>query len=565
MPVNARIVIIFLFSLLLSSTAISQTQPTKEIPLPTGTERLKKQSSAPAPSPILIATAGSQKVRYASLGEVHQTRLQVFSPDGAQVFDSDFHLGNFIEWQLLDQQGQRLSAGSYLFLVTIKDFSEHLTQKYGTAILEQEQVYLEQTNRAELPHAQTTALESNKQSEVLLPVDRLGAAGLNREIASIIPPVNTATDVQVSRTVESSQLTTVTESANAIAGTGTQNKIARWIDNGGTLGDSNLFQNADGKIGVGTSAPNFNLDVNRGISSADVVLGIDANASNIHSPMIYFRNTGSAISKIMSAKDLQFQNISGSPLLYLKTNGNLGIGTATPNFRLDVNRGTTADSVLGIDANGSNIYSPTLYFRNTGTAISKIMSSRDLQFQNVGGNSLLYLKTSGNVGIGTANPQSKLDVVGDISVTGNAIVAGNIAAKYQDVAEWVTSRQQLVAGTVVSLDVTQTNAVVSSHRAYDTQIAGVVSAQPGLILGEGGAGKVMVATTGRVKVKVDASKHPIRIGDLLVTSNRPGVAMRSQRIRAGRALIHRPGTIIGKALEPLARGEGEILVLLSLQ
>jgi hypothetical protein len=75
----------------------------------------------------------------------------------------------------------------------------------------------------------------------------------------------------------------------------------------------------------------------------------------------------------------------------------------------------------------------------------------------------------------------------------------------------------------------------------------------------------MVATTGRVKVKVDASKHPIRIGDLLVTSNRSGLAMRSQRIRAGRALIHRPGTIIGKALEPLTRGEGEVLVLLSLQ
>ena len=29
--------------------------------------------------------------------------------------------------------------------------------------------------------------------------------------------------------------------------------------------------------------------------------------------------------------------------------------------------------------------------------------------------------------------------------------------------------------------------------------------------------------------------------------------------------MHRPGTIVGKALEPLASGEGDILVLLSLQ
>jgi len=29
--------------------------------------------------------------------------------------------------------------------------------------------------------------------------------------------------------------------------------------------------------------------------------------------------------------------------------------------------------------------------------------------------------------------------------------------------------------------------------------------------------------------------------------------------------MHRPGTLIGKALEPLEKGQGEILVLLSLQ
>jgi hypothetical protein len=75
----------------------------------------------------------------------------------------------------------------------------------------------------------------------------------------------------------------------------------------------------------------------------------------------------------------------------------------------------------------------------------------------------------------------------------------------------------------------------------------------------------MVATTGRVKVRVDATRRPIRIGDLLVTGGKSGVAMRSLPLRVGRASIHRPGTIIGKALEPLANGRGEILVLLSLQ
>ncbi len=50
-----------------------------------------------------------------------------------------------------------------------------------------------------------------------------------------------------------------------------------------------------------------------------------------------------------------------------------------------------------------------------------------------------------------------------------------------------------------------------------------------------------------------------------MTSNIPGVAMKSQPLRVHGRLMHRPGTIIGKALEPLAKGQAEILVLLSLQ
>jgi hypothetical protein len=74
-----------------------------------------------------------------------------------------------------------------------------------------------------------------------------------------------------------------------------------------------------------------------------------------------------------------------------------------------------------------------------------------------------------------------------------------------------------------------------------------------------------VATTGRVKVRVDATRGAIRVGDLLVTGETPGVAMRSQPLELSGVPIHRPGTLIGKALEPLEKGTGEILVLLSLQ
>jgi hypothetical protein len=177
----------------------------------------------------------------------------------------------------------------------------------------------------------------------------------------------------------------------------------------------------------------------------------------------------------------------------------------------------------------------------------------------------LTIRANGNVGIGTTSPTFKLHVVGNAAVAGDLTVVGNIAAKYQDIAEWVPTTAAVSAGTVVVLDRNRSNSVLPSSSAYDTSVAGVVSDTPGLLLGESGDDKVKVATTGRVKVRVDSSNGAIQVGDLLVTGTKPGVAMRSEPVDLGGNKIHRPGTILGKALEPLSGREGEILVLLSLQ
>jgi hypothetical protein len=171
----------------------------------------------------------------------------------------------------------------------------------------------------------------------------------------------------------------------------------------------------------------------------------------------------------------------------------------------------------------------------------------------------INILTDGKIGIGTATPTVALDVNGAIKAT------SIVGAVYQDLAEWVPATSDMAPGTVVVLNSEKNNEVMPSTTAYDTAVAGVVSGQPGIILGEGSATKEMIATTGRVKVHVTAANGAIKVGDLLVTSDKPGLAMRSQPIEIGGAKIHRPGTLIGKALESMDKGEGEILVLLSMQ
>jgi len=215
-----------------------------------------------------------------------------------------------------------------------------------------------------------------------------------------------------------------------------------------------------------------------------------------------------------------------------------------------INGPTTSPLYLNQDVPDSNVVIGKTTYTNMGL---RVESTGKSNFR-------------GSVGIGTETPDSqyKLDVAGNANFSGT-VTGGNIQAKYQDVAEWVPSAAHLPAATLVVLDPARSNHVIASTRAYDTTVAGVVSAQPGISLGEPGAAKALVATTGRVRVRVDATKQPISIGDLLVTSDKPGVAMKSIPLDIQGIALHRPGTVVGKALEPLTGGEGEILVLLSLQ
>ena len=155
-----------------------------------------------------------------------------------------------------------------------------------------------------------------------------------------------------------------------------------------------------------------------------------------------------------------------------------------------------------------------------------------------------------------------VSVGGDLTVTGK-ITAGSIDPLFME-SFLVSSEESYESGDVLVIDPSG-NGVRLSYEAYDTGVIGVV-APDATVDGNGEILAVIMGAHGPIAedgsrlvgyVKADASYGAIQAGDLLTTSETPGHAMVASDPKIG--------TILGKALEPLAEGQGLIRVFITLQ
>ncbi|MCB1144864.1 MAG: hypothetical protein H7A24_11105 [Leptospiraceae bacterium] len=175
--------------------------------------------------------------------------------------------------------------------------------------------------------------------------------------------------------------------------------IPNWTKNGTSA------YYTDGNVGIGTSSPGAKLHVNGNLQ--------------IGSASVIYEDSTNSLTAINSyAHSFAIRNEPGTVnLLTVKSNGYVGIGTTIPGLPLHIvgNSGLPASS--GSNSNGairirSGVFTAGLDIGvDGGTGKSWIQAADNNASVNY---PLLLNPNSGNVGIGTTTPGTKLDVSGDI-------------------------------------------------------------------------------------------------------------------------------------------------------
>jgi hypothetical protein len=246
--------------------------------------------------------------------------------------------------------------------------------------------------------------------------------------------------------------------------------------------------------------------------------------------------------------------------------GNVGIGTTAPKEKLHVEGNIRIPSDSGIiNAEGRKVFqtgSSSWFGDYTGInsgkdwnggaePVSVVAGSNGVYFTKGDGSGaphkvlLAHINTSGQLGVKS------------LSITGGSDIAEPFEVKNTDAVK---------AGMVMAIDPDHPGCLKIADRAYDTRVAGVVSGaggiSPGVILTQENStlnGSTHIALSGRVYCLAEAAQDPIEPGDMLTTSDKPGHAMKA----TDRERFF--GAVIGKAMTPLEKGTGLVLVLVSLQ
>src|SRR5256884_5452783 len=242
-----------------------------------------------AAGPAVTISVTERGVRFAALGSFGKMRLEVFNADGTSLYNSDFAAASVRDWVLDSKDGQLLPDGTYLCVITIRDLSGRLTTKQGSVVLQGGQPSLKMPDGESVEVGQpdkSLARVTDPPDNALTLIGHDGKNGQvvntrgaltfrfgdcfgakDKELMRLTPEGNLGIGVKspqakldvagtiradgiefANGTVQRTGLSGRTDGQGnivpATTGTGTQGRLAKWMDNSGTLGDSLLNETA---------------------------------------------------------------------------------------------------------------------------------------------------------------------------------------------------------------------------------------------------------------------------------------------------------------------------------
>jgi hypothetical protein len=205
----------------------------------------------------------------------------------------------------------------------------------------------------------------------------------------------------------------------------------------GTAGSERMRITSAGNIGIGTTSPSSKLTIQdaantyvshfSGLNQTNGV-SIGTNASNVALIQGYTR-TFSATNNIAINAD----------------GGNVGIGTTSPAYTLDVN------GTLNIAGNTQHRIGGTPFVATSANVTYYYNNSSGIQWRNSADTTTqMSLTSGGNVGIGNTSPSTKLDVNGDARFTltnGGVLLRENGTAQVEANIRHNASRNGVISFT----------------------------------------------------------------------------------------------------------------------
>ena len=228
------------------------------------------------------------------------------------------------------------------------------------------------------------------------------------------------------------------------------------------LTDSKVTILSTGNVGIGTTSPSGLLHVSSG-TSGDAVVIIESDTDNDNendNPQLQFKQDGgNTIAKIGLSGDAgtiftnslantaYFGNDEAASVhtnatarLTIESGGDVGIGTTNPGYKLDVNGSvnTAFGATNGYRINTNRVLSQVSGGVEIGvldykTIYPNISFNNDNTFKvQQNGSTRIIVNSSGNVGIGTTSPRTKLEIggSGSLGAVTNKVISATFDGGY---------------------------------------------------------------------------------------------------------------------------------------